>query len=332
MKILIAHRAQIPVFAYGGTERVIWDLGKALTDAGHEVSYLVPSGSSCDFARVIPIDESKTIEQQIPPGFDVVHFQFHPGFEPDYPYLVTEHGNSKTPTPLLPNTVFVSKDHAQRHGSQAYVHNGLDWSAYGNVQDVLTRPAAKGDDAYWHFLGKGSWPVKNLSGAIAVAHHAGVRLEVMGAKRWNVSRGFRFTWSRQIGFHGMVGGERKFSLLRASQGLIFPVRWPEPFGLAVIESLYFGNPVLGTPYGALPELVSPEVGCLSNDAHTLAEAVRTQTWDRRRCHQLAAHHFNHHKMAQGYIAFYDRILAGERLHPRPPMSQGNAHALLEWTS
>ena len=72
----------------------------------------------------------------------------------------------------------------------------------------------------------------------------------------------------------MVGGTQKTGLLNASRGLIFPVRWHEPFGLAVIESLYFGCPVFSTPYGALPELVPVHCGVLSDQASVLAEAVR----------------------------------------------------------
>ena len=76
MKILLVHQTKIPVFSYGGTERVVWDLAKGLIELGHEVTFLVPEGSSCDFARVICIDATKTVMEQIPSdGFDIVHFQ-----------------------------------------------------------------------------------------------------------------------------------------------------------------------------------------------------------------------------------------------------------------
>ena len=58
----------------------------------------------------------------------------------------------------------------------------------------------------------------------------------------------------------MVDASKKKVIIEQSKGLIFPVTWHEPFGLAITESFYFGAPVGGTPYGALPELVSPEVG------------------------------------------------------------------------
>jgi hypothetical protein len=70
----------------------------------------------------------------------------------------------------------------------------------------------------------------------------------------------------------MVGGQVKLDLLQGSRGLIFPVLWHEPFGLAVIESLYFGCPVYATPYGALPELVPPACGVLSAGRGELADS------------------------------------------------------------
>ena len=248
MHILLINNSPIPVYGYGGTERVIWDLGKTLVQLGHRVSYLVPDGSSCDFGHVLPIHPDAPWEGQIPADVDIAHFQFNPRTELSRPYLVTEHGNARKPKPLPRNTVFLSRDHAARYGSSEFVYNGLDWSGYGPVDFSLPRPR-------YHFLGKAAWGVKNVRGAIKVAKLAGVELDVLGGDRINFKRGFRWTLSRKIHFHGMVGGTQKTGLLNASRGLIFPVRWHEPFGLAVIESLYFGCPVFSTPYGALPELV-----------------------------------------------------------------------------
>ena len=68
----------------------------------------------------------------------------------------------------------------------------------------------------------------------------------------------------------MVGGNKKNRLLQHSKGLIFPVKWDEPFGLAITESLYCGCPVFGTPYGSLPELVPSDVGFLAEDMNDIA--------------------------------------------------------------
>lgn len=324
MHILLVNHAPIPVFAYGGTERVIWDLGKTLVQLGHKVSYLVPAGSHCDFADVIIIRPGIDWREQIPANVDLAHFQFNPAFNasnyPDCPFLVTEHGNGRHPTPLPLNTVFVSKNHAQRYGSSHYVYNGLDWSSYGSVSFTQPRP-------HYHFLGKAEWKVKNLQGAIDVAHQAQVKLAVLGGSRLNFRRGFRFTLSRSIQFYGMVGGARKIELLNTSRGLIFPVRWYEPFGLAVIESLYFGCPIFATPYGALPELVPKTCGTLATSTQALADAIKTGRYDPQECHQQALNNFSAVHMAKAYLNYYQRILDGEVLNRETPFMQDTDRAL-----
>lgn len=311
MHILLVNGTPIPALNYGGTERVIWDLGKALIAAGHRVSYLVPQPSSCPFAAVLPLRTNQPWNAQIPNDVDLVHFQFHPKQSIDKPYLMTEHGNARKRKPLPLNTVFVSRNHAQRYGSAHCVLNGLDWSAYGPVD--FDQPRQR-----FHFLGKGSWSVKNLRGAIQVAHRAGVELDVMGADRFQFKRGLRLTFSRRIHFHGMVGGDIKNRLLNSSRGMVFPVRWHEPFGLAIIESLYFGCPVFATPYGAIPEIVGSSLGHLATSAGDLAESLHTaHRIDPRDCHQHALTHFSAQRMAKDYLQFYERILDGESLHQKP---------------
>ena len=134
------------------------------------------------------------------------------------------------------------------------MHNGLDWNDYSTPELMKSRN-------YFHFLGNAAWRVKNVSGAINVIKKTKTqRLKVLGGVRFNFKMGMRFTFSTKVGFEGMVGGQTKFDLLNGSKGLIFPVKWHEPFGLAIIESLYFGCPVFGTPYGSLPELVTSDFG------------------------------------------------------------------------
>lgn len=312
MHILIVNGTPIPAVQYGGTERVIWDLGKALVAKGHRVSYLVPSPSTCPFGEVLPLREDLSWNSQIPSNVDLVHFQFHPKQHIEKPYLMTEHGNAQKRKPLPLNTVFVSTNHAQRYGSTHCVRNGLNWSAYGPVN--FEQPRQR-----FHFLGKGSWSVKNLRGAIEVAKQARVELDVLGGHRFQLKRGLRFTFSRQIHFHGMVGGETKNRLLNGSRGMVFPVRWHEPFGLAIIESLYFGCPIFATPYGAIPEIVGDLCGELSNSASALAESLATaHRFNPHDCHQHAVTHFSAERMLHDYLQYYERILDGETLHQVPP--------------
>ena len=216
--------------------------------------------------------------------------------------------------------MFLSQNHAQRYGSTEYVYNGLDWDAYGPVD--FERPRS-----HYHFLGKAAWSVKNVRGAIAVARRAGVELDVLGGKRFNIKGGLRLTLSSRVHFHGMVGGGQKFGLLNASRGLILPVRWHGPFGLAIIESLYFGCPVFSTPYGALPELIAPEYGALADSAQALADAIQQRQFDARACHAYAKQRFHARAMAQAYVRVYERVLDGEQLNPQAPLMQGQARNL-----
>ncbi|MBE2232550.1 MAG: glycosyltransferase [Anaerolinea sp.] len=326
MHILLVSRNRIPVFAYGGTERVIWDLGQSLHRLGHRVSYLVKPRSRCDFAEVLAIDKSQPLLPQVQEamrrqGADIVHFQSNPFASPqeaedfDQPWVMTEHGNSDEGTWYPRNVIFIARDHAARHGSDRFVYNGLDWSAYGKVDLGAVR-------RNFHFLGKGDWPFKNLQGAIDVALAAGAQLDVLGGKRLQTQNGWRFTWQPSIHFHGMVGGAKKFALLNASRGMVFPVRWHEPFGLAVVESLYFGCPVFATPYGAIPELVPAHCGVLSNSLGTLAGALGDAArFSAQACHEQARDHFNAERMARGYLSMYQRVLDGEPLHTQAPRTR-----------
>jgi len=328
MKILIVLKAIIPVHLYGGIERVIWDLGKELVQLGHQVTYLVKRGSYCDFAEVIPIDESIDIIDQILENVDIVHFHFIPSIldKIKKPYLITVHENIITADNFDQNSVFVSKNHAERYGSTSFVYNGLDWDNY-------IKPDFSKDRTYFHFLGKAAWRVKNVEGAIQVIKKTRAeKLKVLGGVRFNVKMGLRFTFSPRVSFYGMVGGSEKEQLLNSSKGLIFPVRWHEPFGLAIIESLYFGCPVFGTPYGALPEIVKEEFGVLSNNAFELATAIEnSDSFNPKLCHEYALTTFNSKNMALAYFEKYQRILSGEKLNKiSPKLKEMPKEKFLEW--
>jgi len=326
MNILIVCTGVIPARKYGGTERVIWYLGKELSKLGHKVTFLVSKGSSCDFATVLFYDHDRKLSEQIPSTIDVVHLNFMPTELIQKPYIVTIHGNCNDFREFDLNTVFVSKNHAARFGSDSFVYNGLDWDDYGNPD--LLRKRNK-----FHFLGKAAWSVKNVAGAINVIKATkNEELMVLGGHRLNLKMGFRFTLSSRIQFYGMVGGGEKKSLLEKSKGLIFPVRWHEPFGLALIESLYFGCPVFGTPYGSLPEIVNSDVGFLSNVVDELvSEIENVDRFSRMQCHNYALELFNSKRMAGLYLEKYLKVLNGGNLNTRPPkLIERQTEKLLEW--
>ena len=328
MRILIVNGSIIPVQLYGGTERVIWGLGKALNQLGHEITYLVGKGSTCDFGSIIEIDTDRPILNQIPKEFDVVHFNFTPegidNFE--LPYIITIHGNAGIDFNFDINSVFVSKNHAERYDSQSYVYNGLDWDEYSKPDLSLKRD-------FFHFLGKAAWRVKNVQGAIDVIKIIpNEKLYVLGGSRFNFSMGLRFTFSPKVRFFGMIGGQKKDRLINRSKGLVFPIKWHEPFGLAIIESLFYGCPVFATPYGSLPELVAPEVGFLSNNRKDLSQALLSwNDYSQKNCHEYARDCFNANLMAKNYLLKYEQVIQGKKLNttkPKPKII--NDSKFLDW--
>jgi glycosyltransferase involved in cell wall biosynthesis len=313
MHILIVNNTSIPVQQYGGTERVIWWLGKELVKRGHQVSYLVGPGSYCDFATGVHIlNHAIPFNQQIPLGVDLVHLNCKVNERSNIPYIFTLHGNTNDQNPLDINTVFVSKNHASRYGSKSYVHNGIDPADYGD-------PGLNQKRNYFHFLGDGAWRVKNLRGAIKIAQKAKIKFRVIGGKRFNFNQGIRLTFDPRIQFEGLIGGIAKNNLLKGSRGLIFPVLWNEPFGLSIVESLYFGCPVFGTPYGSLKEIIQPIVGFTSNSLSKLVEAVQNaDQFDPKICHEYVMENFTSIHMTNAYLSKYETVLSGHQLNDIAP--------------
>lgn len=311
MHVLIVNNTQIPAHKYGGTERVIWWLGKDLVKKGHQVSYLVKEGSECDFANVIIYNATKPLKDQIPQNIDVIHLNFITDEILDKPSLTTIHGNTPFNITLPLNSVFVSKNHAERHGSNVYVYNGLDFSDYGD-------PGLNNNREYFHFLAKAAWRVKNVRGAIDIINKCNEQLMVIGGNRINLKMGLRITPYLNIKFRGMIGGEVKNEYLRHSKGLIFPVLWHEPFGIAITESLYFGCPIFGTPYGSLPELVPAEVGFLSASKTELVNKIKNNDFSSKTCHEYVVKNFSSELMTTKYLNLYQKVLNGEPLNPIAP--------------
>ena len=112
----------------------------------------------------------------------------------------------------------------------------------------------------FHFFGKAAWRRKNVEVQFYVLKKANrTPIDILGGTRLNFNMGFRFTTDLHARFHGMVDDDFKNRVMSSSRGLVFPVRWNDPCPNAVIESLFAGCPVFGTPYGSLPELVPEAV-------------------------------------------------------------------------
>ena len=311
MNILIQHNALLPISKYGGTERVVWWLGKYLAQMGHRVTFLVKAGSTCPFAEILVYDATKSLDEQIPDYVDVVHLNSM-SEQCRKPLIYTAHGNHQPSDSLDINTVFVSKNHAERHGATAFVHNGLDFDEYG-------KPDLHSPRKHLHFLAKAAWRIKNVKGAIELARRSKNRLEVMGGNRLNIKMGFRFTPYPSVRFYGMVGDVEKRKIMSQSKALLFPVLWHEPFGIAIIESLFMGCAVVGTPYGSLPEIVTKEVGVLSIYKSELVDKLlNINEINPKNCHQYAADTFSAEAMARKYLGYYEEIVAGRNLNKQIP--------------
>lgn len=311
MRITLVHNAQFPVEGYGGTERVFWWLAKGLRAKGHTVQVAARPGSRVPFAsQIVDIDFSKPVSPQLPSA-EITHFFFPPDAIPSFPHLVTIHGNGQPNETFLPNSVFVSANHAKRHHATAFVHNGID-------PDDYTFSANK--SSHLVFCAKASWRVKNVRGAIRIAEASGHSLKVIGGTRpwWSLP-------SARVQWQGVVGGAEKNACLASAKGLLFPVRWHEPFGIAVIEALVSGTPVLVTPFGSLPELISPDVGKLCSSYAEFVDGVANlSSWKAQACRDWAVSNFHFMKMTEAYLKFYEQVVSGKTIHAEAPRATPSA--------
>jgi glycosyltransferase involved in cell wall biosynthesis len=299
----------------------------ALHQFGHTVDLMGHSESANPIGELIPFEQISS-KMEVLNSYDIIHFHFKPSpnllENLNRPYVVTVHGNSKKGEALDPNSIFVSNNHAKRHGADAFVHNGLDWSTYPEV--------TFNKENRLHFLGNAAWKVKNLKGAIATTHLIPKgRLDVLGGSRLSMKMGVKLHLSIQTRFHGMVDDMEKSKILNHSSGMLFPVRWHEPFGLSIIESMYFGCPVFGTPYGSLPELVDSEKGALSSSAFELAQyAAQRQSYNSKHIHEYARDCFNSESMTKKYLSYYERVLNGDQINKKQPVGASAPIDLLPW--
>jgi glycosyltransferase involved in cell wall biosynthesis len=319
----------IPPQLYGGTERIIYWLGKALVELGHRVTLIANAQSGIPGAesRAIAADEknARAWLKLVPDSTDIVHLWDTSEPNSEKPFVVTVEGNGQPGQKFHPNTIFVSQKHAANHGSKNFVHNGLDPSEYAFSEKR---------ENYAVFLAKARWPVKNLRGAIEVARRARIELRVLGSRNWPLNLQKIFPAIRGVRYCGMVGGAEKRDLLANARCLIFPVRWHEPFGIALIEALAGGAYVAGTPYGSLPEIITPEVGVLGAKADELAEAVKNpQQFSPQKCRKhILRNGFTHLDMARKYLKFYAQVLTRGSLGETTPATKPGfvANELLPW--
>jgi glycosyltransferase involved in cell wall biosynthesis len=302
MHVALYFHGRLPVRGYGGTQRVIVWLARGLAELGHRVTLLAAAGSEVREASVIALDP-RAVQQ---PGFDltpvlpssveILHAHAPLSRPPAIPHLFTLHGNLRAASSVPPMTIFLSADHARRHGGTAFVYNGVDPAE-------LKFRSAKSD--YDLFLGR-LHSVKGYRWAIAGTRRSRRRLVVAG--------GWRPSFRPSLRFAGTVNGARKADLLAGAACLWMPAQWDEPFGLTLVEAMMSGTPVLGTRRGAIPEIVSGGVGSLGDTLEELVELRRSiEQCDPYACRARAERWFSHTVMAAEYVRMYQHYLRTQQL-------------------
>jgi glycosyltransferase involved in cell wall biosynthesis len=332
---------RVPPELYGGTERVVSYLTEELVRLGHEVT-LFASGDSQTSAELVPAcpralwrdpDVRETLPHHVrllelvfrePARFDVLHFHC------DYvhfplvrrhrrPSVTTLHGlvhahdlgaffREYAEVPL------VSISDSQRGplpdaNWQATIHHGLPRAAFAYR-------AARG--AYLAYLGRMS-PEKRVDRAIEVARRAGVALKI-AAKIYPEERAYFDanllplirSSAPLVEFVGELGDRERDELLGNALAFLFPIEWPEPFGLVMIEALACGTPVIAWRRGSVPEVI--EHGATGYIVDSVEEAVRAvegiDRLSRAECRHAFERRFDARRMAEDYLEVYRRLVAG----------------------
>ena len=293
MNIFHYYPKVLPVKKYGGTQRIAVNLMKEQVNRGHKVYLLSLVGTHLPSINVTTIKRPiRNLENYIPDNIDIVQLYGTPQEIPPKPYLVRIGGNGKPGEKFLPNTVFVSRNHAIRHGSRHYIYSGI------NLGDFIYREKKEN---YFLFLAKVSWKVKNVNLAIKLAKAMGFKLIVAG--------GWRLSFRRNIKFAGEVDDKEKAELLAGAKALIFPTNWQEPIGNVTLEALASGTPVITTNMGAMPEVVTPDVGFRCNTFEEFKEAInRVDEISPRKCRERVEKNFTAEIVTEKYIKVYEKII------------------------
>jgi glycosyltransferase involved in cell wall biosynthesis len=328
----------VPPQLYGGTERVVSWLTEELVARGHDVT-LFASGDSRTAARLIPMCErglrlARCSESLAPhfvmleevyrraSEFDVLHFHI------DYLHFPVTHRERGVSVTTIHNRLdlpelvpiygafrelpVVSISDAQRAAMP-----GAGW--LGTVYHGLPRDHYALEEApggYLAFLGRLS-PEKRVDRAIEIARRAGLPLRI-AAKVDPAAPGYYaehiapLVRAPYVEVVGEIGERDKQAFLGGARALLFPIDWPEPFGLVMIEAMACGTPVIAFRCGSVPEVIEPGVSGYIVDTvdEAVAAAGRLGELSRAGCRQAFERRFTADRMARDYLELY-RGLAGD---------------------
>ena len=333
----------VPPRLYGGTERIVAHLVDALIDDGHEVT-LFASGDSLTRAS---LHATRATALRLDPAplksdlaahlallhevrrqahrFDVLHFHtdllHFPLFEELAPRTVTTLHGCLDMTDLVdayerwPDYALVSISERQR----AFLPHA-NWAAtipHGLAHDTYPWSAAA-ESGYLAFLGRIS-PEKRPDRAIEIAKAAGIALRIAAKVDPADSEYFRreiqpLLNDPLIEFVGEIGEADKSAFLCGARALLFPIDWPEPFGLVMIEAMACGTPVIAWRCGSVPEVVDDGVtGFVVDDMPAAIAAARSVgTLCRRRVRERFEARFTARTMARSYVRLYEQLTSQSR--------------------
>lgn len=331
----------VPPRLYGGTERVVAHLTDELVRQGHDVT-LFASGDSRTVARLVPVCEEAQrlrgtcvdslaehmllVEQvaQRAGEFDVIHFHIGPLHLPvvrrlSTPHVTTMHGRLDLPElgrlfREFDDVPLVSISTAQRAPLE-----GAHWVGtvhHGFPRDLLRFSPEPGE--YFAFMGRIS-PEKRLDRAIAIATACGVPLRVAAKVDPADRTYFESTIAPLldnplVDFVGEIGDDAKSAFLGGARALLFPIDWPEPFGLVMIEALACGVPVVAFGGGSVAEIVEDGVTgfIVGSLDEAISAAARVGRLSRRACRAAFDERFTAERMASDYVDIYARLQSGRR--------------------
>jgi glycosyltransferase involved in cell wall biosynthesis len=329
----------MPPKLYGGTERVVSWLTEELVAMGHDVT-LFASGDSVTSATLAPMRHQairldptvkdplalhyRMIEQvyRRKDEFDVLHS--HLDYFPlslltrqNVPYLTTLHGRLDLEDfveifDTFRDAPFVSISNHQRKPVP-----GLNWLRtvpHGVPVNLLTPQPVRQE--YVAALGRIS-PEKGFDKAIRIATQAGIKLKI-AAKVDNVDKEYYSTViepmirnNPNVEFIGEINDQQKPEFLSGAHALLFPINWPEPFGLVMIEAMACGTPVIAFRAGSVPEVIDEGLtgSIVSGEAEAVAATKRLDQFDRAKVRATFERRWTARRMAEDYVDLYQALAA-----------------------
>ncbi|HUN80734.1 MAG TPA: glycosyltransferase family 4 protein [Phycisphaerae bacterium] len=331
----------VPPKFYGGTERVVSYLTEQLVAMSQEVT-LFASGDSVTAARLIPpcgkslrLDHALAdympyqvllLEKifQHADEFDVVHFHtdymhFPYSRRQSMPVLTTLHGRLDLPDLVPIFDEFRDMPLTSISDSQRRPLPRANWrsTVYHGLPTDLFRFQEEPEN-YLAFLGRLS-PEKRVDRAIEIAGRAGMKLRI-AAKIDAADRSYfesevaPLMRLPHVEYLGEINEKEKGPLLGGAQALLFPIDWPEPFGLVMIESMACGTPVIAFRGGSVDEVMDEGVtGFIVESVDEAVKAVeRIPEISRRRCRDVFESRFSAERMARDYLAVYENMVTHEQ--------------------